>query len=114
MKNKRINIFIFKLKFLLPRIMSILKKKKIKNNSNFVNFEVLVKDKNFSTYWFLNNYKIIARETIKGFKKDVLTKIHGGGATDRKRKLLEKQKKGKARSKQFGSCLLYTSPSPRD
>ena len=42
--------------------------------------------------------KIIARETIKGFKKDVLTKIHGGGATDRKRKLLEKQKKGKARS----------------
>ena len=46
--------------------------------------------------------KIIARETIKGFKKDVLTKIHGGGAMDRKRKLLEKQKKGKAKSKQFG------------
>ncbi len=46
--------------------------------------------------------KIIARESIKGFKKDVLTKIHGGGARDRKRKLLEKQKKGKARSKQFG------------
>jgi len=46
--------------------------------------------------------KIIARETIKGFKKDVLTKIHGGGAMDRKRKLLEKQKKGKTRSKQFG------------
>ena len=45
--------------------------------------------------------KIIARETIKGFKKDVLTKIHGGGARDRKRKLLDKQKKGKARSKQF-------------
>ena len=44
--------------------------------------------------------KIIARETIKGFK-DVLTKIHGGGVTDRKRKLLEKQKKGKARSKQL-------------
>ncbi len=46
--------------------------------------------------------KIIARESIKGFKKDVLTKIHGGGALDRKRKLLEKQKKGKARAKQFG------------
>ena len=46
--------------------------------------------------------KIIARETIKGFKKDVLNKIHGGGALDRKRKLLEKQKKGKARAKQFG------------
>ena len=46
--------------------------------------------------------KIIARETIKGFKKDVLNKIHGGGALDRKRKLLEKQKKGKTRAKQFG------------
>ena len=46
--------------------------------------------------------KIIARESIKGFSKDVLTKIHGGGAGDRKRKLLKKQKKGKARSKQFG------------
>ena len=43
--------------------------------------------------------KIIARETIKGFKKDVLTKIHGGGARDRKRKLLDKQKKGKAQRK---------------
>ena len=50
--------------------------------------------------------KIIARETIKGFKKDVLTKIHGGGAADRKRKLLEKQKKGKARSKQFGQVEI--------
>jgi len=50
--------------------------------------------------------KIIARETIKGFKKDVLTKIHGGGALDRKRKLLEKQKKGKLRSKQFGKVEI--------
>jgi GTP-binding protein LepA len=50
--------------------------------------------------------KIIARETIKSFKKDVLTKIHGGGATDRKRKLLEKQKKGKARAKQFGKVEI--------
>ena len=50
--------------------------------------------------------KIIARETIKGFKKDVLTKIHGGGALDRKRKLLEKQKKGKSRSKQFGKVEI--------
>jgi GTP-binding protein LepA len=46
--------------------------------------------------------KVIARESIKGFSKDVLTKIHGGGAGDRKKKLLKKQKKGKARSKQFG------------
>tara|TARA_B100000513_G_scaffold153690_1_gene72680 strand:+ start:622 stop:2430 length:1809 start_codon:yes stop_codon:yes gene_type:complete len=50
--------------------------------------------------------KIIARESIKGFKKDVLTKIHGGGARDRKRKLLDKQKKGKARSKQFGKVEI--------
>ncbi len=50
--------------------------------------------------------KIIARETIKGFKKDVLTKIHGGGARDRKRKLLDKQKKGKARGKQFGQVEI--------
>ena len=50
--------------------------------------------------------KIIARETIKGYKKDVLTKIHGGGALDRKRKLLEKQKKGKAKAKQFGKVEI--------
>jgi GTP-binding protein LepA len=50
--------------------------------------------------------KIIARETIKGFKKDVLIKIHGGGARDRKRKLLDKQKKGKARAKQFGKVEI--------
>ena len=50
--------------------------------------------------------KIIARETIKGFKKDVLTKIHGGGALDRKRKLLDKQKKGKSRMRQFGKVEI--------
>jgi len=50
--------------------------------------------------------KIIARETIKGFKKDVLTKIHGGGARDRKRKLLDKQKKGKTKAKQFGQVKI--------
>ena len=50
--------------------------------------------------------KIIARETIKGFRKDVLSKIHGGGARDRKRKLLDKQKKGKSRSKQFGKVEI--------
>ena len=50
--------------------------------------------------------KIIARETIKGYRKDVLTKIHGGGARDRKRKLLDKQKKGKTRAKQFGKVEI--------
>ena len=55
---------------------------------------------------YLQRGKIIARETIKGYKKDVLTKIHGGEARDRKRKLLDKQKKGKARAKQFGKVEI--------
>ena len=37
--------------------------------------------------------KIVARESIKGFKKDVLTKIHGGGATDRKENYLKNKKR---------------------
>ena len=37
--------------------------------------------------------KIVARESIKGLKKTFLTKIHGGGATDRKRKLLKNKKR---------------------
>lgn len=45
--------------------------------------------------------KIIARETIGAYRKDVLVKIHTGDR-DRKAKLLEKQKKGKARMKRFG------------
>ncbi|MBN2306814.1 elongation factor 4 [Candidatus Peregrinibacteria bacterium] len=49
--------------------------------------------------------KIVARETVSAFRKDVTGYLYGGDVT-RKRKLLEKQKKGKKRMKQIGSVTL--------
>ena len=52
--------------------------------------------------------KIIARETVDSFRKDVTQKLYGGDVT-RKNKLLDKQKKGKKRMRQFGKVDIPQS-----
>ena len=55
--------------------------------------------------------RIVARETVRAMRKDVLAKCYGGDIS-RKKKLLEKQKEGKKRMRQFGNVDITTSLFP--
>jgi len=68
MISKKINLTLFKVKFFLSRLRSNFKKKNIRNHK-YPNFYDLIKKKNFSTFWFLNNHKIFASFLPEDFNK---------------------------------------------
>ena len=71
--------------------------------NNFKSIFYMIQNSN-SNYFDYNKIElVIKKDCCLGVKN---TKIHGGGARDRKRKLLDKQKKGKARGKQFGKVEI--------
>ena len=69
MKSKKVALFLFKLKFLKYRFISSLIKKKIKKKLIFDEFKELITKKDFSTFWFLNNYKVFGNFLPKDFNK---------------------------------------------
>lgn len=70
MKNKKFKLYLFKLKFFKIRLISSIIKKNLKKNIFFDEFKNIVNKKNFSTYWFLNNFKIFGNFLPKDFKKN--------------------------------------------
>tara|TARA_Y100000591_G_scaffold330436_1_gene361448 strand:+ start:901 stop:1599 length:699 start_codon:yes stop_codon:yes gene_type:complete len=75
----KISFFLFKLRFLIERIKSNKLKKRIKkfDNNELINFKKLIKEKNFTTYWFLNNLKLFSFFFPKN-KKEVFNYLEIG------------------------------------
>lgn len=92
----------------IPALSQVVPKSKVdeKGRNLVAKLKTLVPKQNFATpIQATVNGKVIARETVAALRKDVTAKLYGGDIT-RKRKLLEKQKKGKKRMAQFGSVNL--------